>query len=432
MLCGAQTKGFTRLSPNQRGTKLAKSMTTAIKSKESGAAGKPGEATARTAAVEDASKAENLLSSAAVTSLLRSHLAETDEPEAGSENQNQREDEADQATADREVTEGAAAEATEGAESTEAAETTEATEGEEATEAEELEQALADPVKEWIENGKGKLPSELQAIVDKRIGKLTGEREAERSARETAEQERDAARAEAAELRSKGGAAHSPGPLEIRTEAELDDEQHRASQLIEDAEAYLDNSATDEERATMERYMAKNGLDEKGMKRLVRQFGTHLRDNLPAERQRLVQFRQQEQAAEPEAQKYYPWLSDKKDPRYAKAQEALRGFPDLPRRTPVHKLLLGALITGLTDLETRRAAETAGKNGNGKPAPAGKAAVIPRKAPPKPPGGGAAPGAARTNGNATEEAARQKLQTNGYTRANVTELLKSSLRGTQA
>jgi hypothetical protein len=273
----------------------------------------------------------------------------------------------------------------------------------------EIPEALTKAIEEWEQNGGGELPPALQGLVDRRIGKLTGQRETERQAREAAETRLQALEAENQQLRN-GAPAAAPSV----DEPTLSRYETTCRALVDDAENYLDDSANRDERERIERYMAAEGLDERGLKRRVRELRRFLADEAPRQRAMLTQFIAKERELEPQAKTFFPWLWDRTSPEYAQAQEVLKVLPDLPRRTPAHRFALGIYVLGLKAFDQLRS----------KAPPA----ALPKTPPPKVPVRGAAPPAAiRSNGKvAAENAARERFNKHP-TRETVTELLKIGL-----
>lgn len=419
--------------------------------KGSGAAGKPGETTAHSAhasggaapggaATANARKAtaqdEALkdLTSDGVSALLRGQFAAEEPTTEDAPDQTNEGVQAGATEGGADAPEGAAIDEdvtaeppSGGANETEVAPASEEAGGEEA-----IPEALASAIAEWEASGAEGLPGALQGLVDRRIGKLTGARDEERTARETAERRAAAAEAEVAELKATGATGVAKGSG-ISSERELDGLEETALRVVSEAEAVLDESATAEETARVQRWMQEHGIaDSAGLKRKVRELNTWLNREVPKERQRLQVFRQQEAAVEPLAKQLFPWLEEKASPEYQQAQKALQLFPDLKQRTPAHKLALGIYVLGVREFEKLEAAYLASTGGTG--AKAGAKAPLPAaegnrptKPPPKAPVGGAAPPSRRVNGKeAQEEAARARFAKTP-TRESVTELLKAQL-----
>lgn len=381
--------------------------------KASVTAGKTGEPTARRGAQAPATaETKSPLTADAVASLLRSDFAEGGGAEPGEETP--REEQPGEGAEDPIVETGEVEPA--GHEDPADPADAGSVAGEENESAPDLAALLAERTKDWIENGKGALPPELQEIVEGRIGKLTKQREA-------AETERDALREENQRLKTAQPAAIAP-EHQLWDEKQLDNTERTTRRFLNDAESYLDDTADDGERARVEKFMADNGLtDVKALKRFVRGANETLTVALPRQREHLRNFRAGEAAAEPEAKKYFPWLDDPKSEEYGLAQEVLQQWPDLRTRTPVHRVALGAFVLGLKQFRQMKADEAAKAKGG----PARTARPV-TKAPPRPPAGSAAAPAGRPGAKPNEEAARERFNKNPNS-ATVTELLRESLRG---
>ena len=321
--------------------------------RESGGAGKPGESTAEVdanAAGNGSEAAEaNVLTSSDVARLLRGDLSETSGgPEAGkSEGRNPKSegDEGEDPGAGKSEGRDPKSEGDEAG--------LDPSEGDEAgldpSEGDEgLPGNLQAELDAWEERGGGRLPEALQALVDKRIGKLTGDREQEKAGREKAE-------ARVAELealvKSKAAGAAPSGPMAYATEQELDTAQERAQGFVSDVENYLDDAASEAERIRVERYMERSGLDAKALKREMRNVNAFLSTQLPKEREALKQFRAMEAQAAPVAKQHFSFLEDKQSPEHQFANEVLAMMPDLRSRTPAHELVLGIWALGRREYE---------------------------------------------------------------------------------
>lgn len=410
---------------------------------ESGTAGKPGEGrNGHRAGAATPPKADIALTADGIASLLKGQLAEADpekpnaegdQPSGTPEGHTPNDGTDPNAGQPAGEGEGAGEGQGEGGEETPAGDETPAAEdgsgeGEgEGSGEPQMPAELQSAIETWEEQGGGELPPVLQALVEKRIGKLTAQRETEKSARESAEAKVRELETEVEQLRSaEGGQAQPVGVLGMEDEKVLLKRERDFQGFLDDAQNYLDDTATAEERGRIEQFMEANGFDNTKLRRQVREVERVLRE-LPAQRQqvreKLAEFRKIETAVEPEVKKYFPWIDDKTNPNYQKAQEVLKGIPDLKQRTASHRLVLGIYVLGLNAFEKLRGTATAGQPAKGGVKPSAKPPV-------KPPGGGTAapPAAARANGQAAaEEATRQKF-TKAPTRANAIEMAKMDLR----
>lgn len=369
---------------------------------ETAKADKAGETTATTEAQEKDLGQQNTLTSEGVAALLRSEFApETEaDPKPDTSEVQPEGDETDQPKEQEQQQEQPK------------------DEDEDEDEKEGLPTELQAAIDQWEAAGKGELPGPLQALVEKRIGKLTAQREQERTARELAE-------ARASELEAKlqnaGETPALPGRPEM-DEKGLTKLERATETFLADAENYLDDTATAEERARVEAFMASERLDGPGLKRRVRETNRFLSQELPQLRQKLSTFREQEARVEPEARKHFPWLWDKTTAEYGMAQEVLKVMPDLVQRTPAHRMALGIYVLGLKELEKIQGQNQKSEIRNLKSETA--------KAPPKTPANGsAAPRVAASNGRERQEAAARESFQKRPNRETAAELLRVSLRG---
>lgn len=404
----------------------------------SGAAGKPGEPTARNGAGEPAAEAKITYSSEGMASLLKKAFAEDDpqsdpgngdQPGAGAEGRNSDDKnghpaddgqpagaEGGESNANGEGEGQGEGQAGEGEGAGGDGEGQQPGEGAGAAGA-QLPVELQNALETWEREGGGELPPVLQALVAKRIGKITDQRETEKGLREAAETKVRELEAEVTQLRATGGEPQSIGIMGVPDEKTLRQDEQVLQKFVDEAQAYLDDAATDSERTNIEKYMEGQGLDAPKLRRQVREAERALRA-IPAKRQQLTEYRKIEAGVEPEVKKYFPWMDNKTDPNYQKAQEVLKSIPDLRARTASHRLVLGIYVLGWNEFEKLR-----GKNGPAAPAPARPKPKPPVKVPA---GGSAAPAAARGTPDAAAEATRQKFA-KAPTRANAVEMAKMDL-----
>nr|WP_294577570.1 hypothetical protein [uncultured Rhodopila sp.] len=394
------------------------------KNSESGKAGKPGESTATERSSQSAPKAD-VLTSEGVTSLLMSGLAE--EPAEGDEAQPKAEDNDDteerKPEAATEANEEAGEEQEPEAEKTPEGEEREA--GEAGEETPELPAALEQAISEWEESGKGELPPALQGLVERRIGKLTGQREEERRAREAAEAQVRQLTDEVTQLRQDPRRAAAAAGSPVTDPKALEELAHSAESLVADAENVLDGTASEEETQRIQRFMESEHLDQAGLKRRVRELNKWLTGEVPKQKQAIQQFRAAEAQAAPIAKKFFPWLDQKDSPEYGMAQEVLGLMPELRTRTPAHRVALGVYVLGLKEFQKLQTAG-AGKPGANGHAANGKRPGVSKVAPKSPVAGAASPRAARRGGE--EDAARQDFE-RAPSRDSVEKLLRMGLRG---
>lgn len=288
------------------------------------------------------------------------------------------------------------------------------------TDGAEVPEALQSAITEWEEKGGGELPPALQVLVEGRIHKLTSQRETEKARADQAESRVQELESELQTARA--GGANGSGP--VMDEKRLATFERTARQLVTDAENYLDETATEQEKERVEKFMESERLDLKGLKRRMRELQQVLA-GVPAERQRIQEFRKTESAIEVNAKQWFPFLYDKADPDYQEAQKVLEMFPDLTQRTPAHRMAVGLHVLGLREFR-RLHPEVAAAAGS----KAAQPRSVPRKAPRKSPtsvSGAAAPAAARKTRNAEEESARKRFEEKPSAES-VQELIKIGLR----
>jgi hypothetical protein len=284
----------------------------------------------------------------------------------------------------------------------------------------------------WEETG-GPLPPALQTLVDKRIGKLTGARDAEKTRADQAVAELAKVTAEAETLRND---PHRPAhvPITVVDDQVLTRLGATAKTFMAEAEAYLDDTATEPERTRVERYMAAQKLDTNGLKRAVRETSHWVAEELPAQRQAVQTFRQAEAAVEPVVSAQFPWLNDKASPEFAKAQQVLGIMPELRQRTPAHRVAAGTYVLGLEVMDhlakagVKTDAAAAVREALLKAFPiAGKAAIAKAKLPPPKTPAGTSAAAASKGKVGKDEAARQSFNKTPN-RATATELARAALQ----
>jgi len=418
---------------------------------ESGAAGKPGESTAVSEKIT--------LSASGMADLLKSEFAAEAKPEpppaheipaAGESGVVQAPEkevvveqdgaETPEAKAEREAIEATAASElaaraeTNGVtvEEQQAAEEAEAAKAAEAHEAQLPADAQAE-LDRWAETG-GPLPPALQAVVGKRIGKLTAAREAEKARADQAEEKLKAATAEAEALKADPNRPAHGTPPTVMDEKTVATMATTAQKLVTEIENYLDDTATDEERGRVERHMQSRGLDEKGLKRELRQVNAFLTQELPKLQTQVRQFKADEAQMSPVAKARFPWLTDKARPEYALAQQVLGMMPEIRQRTPAHELAVGAYVLGVKVLTALKAA---GHEGDAAAAlepllaksfpaqgTAAKSATVKTPPPKSPAGGSAAPG--KTAASRPLDAASAKFNKTPN-RQSATELARAAL-----
>lgn len=371
--------------------------------KKSGQADKPAESTAKGGEKSQV----NPLSSDGIAELLKEGLNAEDKPEeeVQSGEEHEADEEHSEEVEDRESKDEGRDEQEEHKEGEEEEqEQTEETETEEAeTENEE---------EEHEEDGdRKKLSPELQKVLDKRIGKEVGKRKA-------LEQQLEQVKAELEQVKSTRSAASAPAAA-IMDEATLDKMEENGERLVNDIEAYLDESASEKDRARVEKFMEQQGLDAAGLKAYARKVQRTLDREIPKEREKVKQYRAAETQMSAKAKVLFPFLEKKDDPNYAKAQQVLEMFPEI-KRLPHWKVVQGCYVLGLQAMEKLIAAKNAEAGGKKKDV---KAPVKPpKKLPVNQP-----PPKKETSSKADDEEASEKIRENPSAE-NVMDALKAGLR----
>lgn len=305
-----------------------------------------------------------------------------------------------------------------------------------ATEGDDVEvvpTALQEAINEYEAKG-GELPPALQKLVEKRIHKLTSEREQQKQLADQAEAKASQLEQENDRLKANGAAVER-SPTTLPDLKELAAMEANGTRMVEELEAVIDGTATEEEATRVAKLLGSERLDtpegQRAAKRQLRAVEKFLQ-TIPAERQRVQAFRSEEAKAAPIAKEWFPFLFDKADPDYQEAQAVLQVMPDLRTATPNHQIALGTYVLGLRELRKLHPEAFGGKNGaNGSVRTPG-ATKLPRKAPRKSPasgGGSAAPQKATTRAREAEEASARAQHEKHPTKASVEKLLKISLRG---
>lgn len=266
---------------------------------------------------------------------------------------------------------------------------------------------------EWEAKG-GALPDSVQRVVNKRIGRLTADKETEKGRADRAEAAFKTLQAEAEGLRNDPQRPAQPAATGIIDETVLAKTEKAAKTFLDEAEAYLDDTANEQERGRIERMMATEGLDANALKRRVREINGYLRDELPEQKKQVAVFRTQENQFNAQADRDFTWLSDANAPEQKVRAEMLKLLPDLPKRLPNHKMIMGIYMLGFKAYEQQLAA-----NGTGKPATS-------KNPPPKTPAGNGATRTAAVKGKPGDAATAAFSK--APTRENAVNLALAALR----
>lgn len=295
---------------------------------------------------------------------------------------------------------------------------------------EHLEAELA----QWEERG-GALPASLQKLVERRIGKVVGEREAAETRATTAEAEVSRL---TTELASKGEGRGAPAsvPAEARLQASV----AASTKFLKDARPYVGGYATPEQKARVEKFMQDASLDDNGLRQRMDEVTDWLTIDVPKQEKQITEFKQQEAQFAPLMAARFGSLRKKDSPELKIAGEILSIFPELTTRTPGHGLALGTYVLGKIAAAHLLAASKDGdvvetlKALLTKHAPipakgaAAKPGVLPGKAPARVPTGGSPIAGRAPNGAAVQQdQASQELRDNP-TAENVEKSLRMALR----
>ena len=237
-----------------------------------------------------------------------------------------------------------------------------------------------------------------KAVAQKRIDKLIAQRS-------QLQEELESAKKELETLRDTPPAAAAPSdnPMSgIRSEAELQSKQTEAEKLLDWVEDQLISIRRNPDAVARALRQAKVELKDtdgqedyspESMEEYLltarRNLDRALRVHIPQRRQ-FIQASHQFDAV---AAKRFPWLTDKKTPEYALAQEVIKAYPGIQAR-PDWRVFIGVHTLGLMQLNRQEL----GANGRAAAAPAPRVATataIPARVDPR---------------KATLEKAREKLQ----------------------
>jgi hypothetical protein len=203
-----------------------------------------------------------------------------------------------------------------------------------------LPEHLEAELEQWEKAG-GTLPPALQKLVEKRIHKITDERDGHK-------QRADAAEAEVTRLTGEleQGArppATGPGGMD---EKSLGKTENDAKQFRADAKAFIDGYADEAATDRIQKWMTARGVDEKGLRRTLNDVGEWLQETLPSLKQNVKAFRQQETANEPVVKAWFPTLDSKDSEEGKFAAEVMRFVPELKSRSPAHRFAAGVYALG--------------------------------------------------------------------------------------
>ena len=212
----------------------------------------------------------------------------------------------------------------------------------------ETTNAEAEQAAEEVDGDEDGLDADVQASVDKRIGKEVRKRKEATEAKEAAESKVKELRAQLEQAEAAVRASDfAPPPTDanpfanLNTLQEVQKEMMRAEQTMEWAEDNPDGALVDSEDGEQE-YTAEE------VREIKKRASRALRRQLP-EQQGYIQSRDN---LEPEALDAYPWWNDKASSEFQAASQVLRNMPELAR-FPDYKLVVGDYLDGMVNRMNR-------------------------------------------------------------------------------
>ncbi len=213
----------------------------------------------------------------------------------------------------------------------------------------ETTDAEAEQAAEDVDGDDDGLNADVQASVDKRIGKEVRKRKEALEAKEAAESKVAELKAqlEQAEAAVEGASDFSAPPTDtnpfanLNTLKEVQEEMMRAEQTLEWAEDNPDGALVESKDGDVE-YTAEE------VREVKKRASRALRRQLP-EQQGYIQARDQ---MEPQALDAYPWWKDKASSEFQAASQVLRNMPELAR-FPDYKLVVGDYLNGMVSRMNR-------------------------------------------------------------------------------
>jgi len=294
-----------------------------------------------------------------------------------------------------------------------------------------LPEQLQAELNQWEQQG-GTLPASLQKLVDRRIGKVVGEREAAEARAETAEAKLKAQLETQPEVRPPGAV--------LGSEQELTAKILATKKFLKDARPFVGGYATDEQRERLQKFMADNRMDENSLHQVMDEVSDWMTHDAPQQLEQVRAFKQAEHNTQPMLKARFASLARKDSPEAETAAEIMRLVPELKVRTPAHGLAIGTYVLGQIAAEHLLAATKDGDviemlKGilhkhvplplNGKT----RTGALPGKAPLRTaPMAGSPPAATRINGRETQAEQASQLLRENPTAENVMNSLRIALR----
>jgi hypothetical protein len=213
----------------------------------------------------------------------------------------------------------------------------------------ETTDAEAEQAAEEVDGDEDGLNADVQASVDKRIGKEVRKRKEALEAKEAAESKVTELKAQLEQAESAVDAANDfaapkteANPYaDLNTLEEVETQMMRAEQMMEWAEDNPDGALVETKEGQQE-YTAEE------VREIKKRASRALRRQLP-EQQGYIQSRDH---LEPVVLDAYPWWKDKASSEFQSASQVLRNMPELAR-FPDYKLVVGDYLNGMVNRMNR-------------------------------------------------------------------------------
>ena len=217
---------------------------------------------------------------------------------------------------------------------------------------EHLEAELA----EWEKTG-GTLPASLQKLVEKKIGKVVGEREAQKTRADKAEAEVARLNGELQQASQQQRPTAGVGGMD---EKKLSDMVTASEKFRADARAFIGDYADEATAARIQKHMETAGLDDKGLRRQLDEVNDWLTQGAPKVQAQLRTFNETRAKIEPVVKSRFPTIGDVNTPEGKTVAEIGKFLPELTSRSPAAKFSLGVYALGMAAWEHLGAASKDG------------------------------------------------------------------------
>jgi len=214
--------------------------------------------------------------------------------------------------------------------------------GTRSAESETLPEHLEAELAQWEKTG-GTLPASLQKLVEKKIGKVVGEREAQKTRADKAEAEVERLNGE---LQQRGNGAPAPG-VGGMDEKKLSDMVTASEKFRADARAFIGDYADEATAKRIQKHMETAGLDDKGLRRQLDDVNDWLTQGAPKIREQVQQFNETRAKIEPVVKSRFPTIGDVNTPEGKVASEISKFIPELSARSPAAKFSMGVYALGM-------------------------------------------------------------------------------------